>query len=78
MNYPYPLKAILIYEDSYFDGGTRQFRVENYEEIGLKYIFQDYRLQSTSQGKFYTGYPGLSGSQEIITSFIEIASDRPY
>jgi hypothetical protein len=72
MNYPYPKKAIVKHQDTYRDGGTRTFRVENSEEIGLKFIYQDFRIRSTSKGKFFTNYPSDSGATEIVESFIEI------
>ena len=72
MNYPYPKKAIVKYQDTYLDGGTKIFRVMNEDEIGLKSIYQDFRILSTSKGKFYTEYPGESGSQEIVNCFLEI------
>ena len=72
MNYPYPKKAIVKHQDTYRDGGTKTFRVINEEEIGLKYIFQDFRIRSTSKGKFYTGYPGEEDSVEIVHQFIHI------
>jgi len=72
MNYPYPKKAIIKYVNAYKDGGTKQFEVLNSEEIGIKHIFQDFRLHSTSQGKFFTDYPGGSASVEIIDTFIDI------
>jgi hypothetical protein len=72
MNYPYPKKAIVKHQDTYRDGGTKIFRVENSEEIGLKFIYQDFRIRSTSKGKFYTDYPSDSGAQEILDSFLEI------
>ena len=72
MNYPYPKKALVKYKDTYRDGGTKTFEVQNSEEIGIKFIFQDFRIRSTSKGKFYTGYPGETESQEIVDSFIEV------
>lgn len=73
--YPYPKKARLKYKDSYLDGGTKEFKVLNEEEIGLRYIYQDFRLSSTAKGKFYTGYPGYEDSEEIVSSFVEIEED---
>lgn len=70
MNYPYPKKALLEYADSYLDGGTKKFKVLNEEEIGLKYIYQDFRIMTTSKGKFFTGYPEYKDSVEIIDSFV--------
>lgn len=72
MNYPYPKKAIVKHQDTYKDGGTKTFRVINEEEIGIKFIYQDFRIRSTTKGKFYTDYPSDSGAQEIINSFLEI------
>ena len=72
MNYPYPKKAKLEYISSFKDGGTKQFRVLNMHEIGIGYVYQDFRMLSTSKGKFYTGYPGEKDSTEIIDSFVEI------
>lgn len=72
MKYPYPKKAKIKYVTSYRDGGTKQYEVLNSEEIGIKHIFQDFRMCSTSQGKFFTGYPGEKDSVEIIDSFVEI------
>ena len=72
MNYPYPKKAKIKYKTSYKDGGTKMFEVLNKDEIGLDFIFQDFRLGSTSNGKFYTNYPGGENSVEIINSFLVI------
>ena len=72
MNYPYPKKAKIKYETSFLDGGTKRFIVLNKDEIGLDFVFQDFRLGSTSNGKFYTNYPGDIDSVEIINSFVEI------
>ncbi len=72
MNYPYPKKAKIKYKTSYKDGGTKMYYVLNKNEIGLDFVFQDFRINSTSKGKFYTNYPGDIDSVEIINSFIEI------
>lgn len=72
MNFPYPKKAIVKHQDTYRDGGTKTYRVVNFDEIGLKFIYQDFRIRSTSKGKFYTGYPSDEGSVEIVGDFITI------
>jgi hypothetical protein len=72
MNYPYPKKSIVKYEDTYKDGGTKTYRVTNFDEIGLKFIYQDFRLNSNAKGKFYTGYPGSEGAVEILKEFIVV------
>jgi len=72
MNYPYPKKAIVKHQNTYKDGGTKTYRVTNFDEIGLKFIYQDFRIRSNSKGKFYTGYPGDEGSVEIVDDFITI------
>ena len=72
MNYPYPKKAIVKHQDTYRDGGTKTYRVTNFSEIGLKFIYQDYRICSSSKGKFYTNYPGDEDSVEIVDDFIVI------
>ncbi len=46
------------------------FKVLNSEEVGIKKVYQDFRLQTTSQGKYYTAYPGSKDSTEIIKHFI--------
>jgi hypothetical protein len=77
MNYPYPKKAILKYKGSYLDGGTKEFKVLNEEEIGLKYIYQDFRMLSSARGKFYTAHPDDKDAVEIIDSFIDIQVNGP-
>lgn len=71
-SYPYPKKAILRFEDAYLDGGTKRYSVVNSEEIGISNIWQDFRIQSTSKGKFYTGYPGNAFAHEVVDSFLII------
>ncbi len=56
--------------DAYMDGGTLEFKVLNPEEVGIASVYQDFRLDSTSKGKYYTGYPGYPNSTEIIDNFI--------
>lgn len=70
--YPYPKKALLKFKEVYKDGGTKLYEVLNSEEIGIKFIWQDFRLQSTSPGKFYTGYPGNAFAEEVISHFLII------
>ena len=70
MNYPYPKKAIVKHQDTCRDGGTKTYSVTNFDEIGLKFIYQDYRIRSSGKGKFYTDYPGDEGSVEILKEFI--------
>jgi hypothetical protein len=77
MKYPYPKKAILEYKGSYLVGGTKEFKVLNEEEIGLKYIYQDFRIVSTARGKFYTEYPEYKDAVEIIDSFVIIQVNGP-
>ncbi len=72
MNYPYPKKARIKYKGSYLDGGTKEFKVLNEEEIGLKYIYQDFRIGSNAKGKFYTAHPDDKDAVEIISSFVDI------
>lgn len=72
MKYPYPKKAKLRKSHTtYKDGGTKRYSVSNAGEIGLEFIYQDFRIRSTTKGKFYVGYPGDEGSEEIIDSFVE-------
>lgn len=72
MKYPYPKKAILKSKasDSYKDGGTLIFNVINKSSVGIEKIYQDFRIHSSSKGKFYTAYPGDKDAEEIIDSFI--------
>ena len=72
MNYPYPKKAIVKHHDTCKDGGTKLYHVTNFDEIGLKFIYQDFRIRSNSKGKFYTNYPGDDDSVEIVDNFIVI------
>lgn len=65
-------KAIVKHQDTYRDGGTKTYRVTNFNEIGLKFIYQDFRLNSNAKGKFYTDYPGDEGSVEILKEFIVV------
>jgi len=70
MNYPYPKKARIKHQDTYRDGGTKTYTVINFDEIGLKFIYQDFRIGSNAKGKFYTDYPGDEGSVEILKEFV--------
>lgn len=69
--YPYPKKAIVKFEDAYLDGGTRCYKVINFDEIGIKHLYQDFRLNTPpdAEGKWYTSYPG-NGAIEVVSSFV--------
>lgn len=72
MRYPYPIKAILLTppREVYKDGGTEEYRVKNADEVGLKYIYKDFRINSKTKGKYFTKYPTDTSGQEIVSSFI--------
>lgn len=70
MNYPYPKKSIVKHQDTYRDGGTKTYRVINFDEIGLKFIYQDFRMLSSARGKFYTAHPDDKDAVEILKAFI--------
>lgn len=69
--HPYPKKVIVnkVATDHYKDGGTAMHKVLNPEEVGYNELYQDYRMGSTSQGKWFDAYPGRGS--EVIASFIE-------
>ena len=53
------------------DGGTKLFKVFNVEETGISEVYQDFRINSETKGKFFTAYPNSHNAEIIPDENIE-------